>query len=217
MSALSECRLGGQAQRRTGYRCRDLQGCRRPAQTSVLLSEPKVLWTLCWRGMDSNFQDADARRAEKRAVLVGRRNVLRRSGTDGLYDSPLEGTVRCELVSAAGPDSGPDEYLESIKKGASDPFSCNQSLFYMVSMFYLREGTPENRRRVGSGAFVRTNGQARGPRTLEGPVSGSGVAAARGRCPRRLDARPIDQLDSHPDQSAQHSRGRAPAGRSART
>src|SRR6202040_748948 len=34
---------------------------------------------------------------------------------------------------------------------------------------------------------------------------------------RRLDARPIDQLDSHPDQSAQCSRGRAPARRSART
>src|SRR5204863_1965537 len=41
---------------------------------------------------------------------------------------------------------------------------------------------------------------------LEGPVSGSGGAAARRRCPRRLDARPINQLDLHPDQSAQRSR-----------
>jgi hypothetical protein len=54
-------------------------------------------------------------------------------------DSPLEGAVRCELVSVAGPDSGPDEFLESIKKGACHPFSCNQNLFYMVSMF-LPEG-----------------------------------------------------------------------------
>ena len=49
-------------------------------------------------------------------------------------DSPLEGAVRCELVSAAGPDTAPDEYLESIKKGGL-LISCNQNLFYMVSMF----------------------------------------------------------------------------------
>ena len=53
-------------------------------------------------------------------------------------DSPLEGAVRCELVSAAGPDTAPDEYLESIKKGGL-LISCNQNLFYMVSMF-LPEG-----------------------------------------------------------------------------
>jgi hypothetical protein len=69
--------------------------------------------------------------------------------------------------------------------------------------------SPSPRRRVR-----RTRSR---PRRLEGPVSGSGGAAARGRCSRRLDARPIDQLDSHSDQSAQHPRGRAPARRSART
>jgi len=53
-------------------------------------------------------------------------------------DSLLEGAVRCELVSAAGPDTAPDEYLESIKKGGL-LISCNQNLFYMVSMF-LPEG-----------------------------------------------------------------------------
>jgi hypothetical protein len=54
------------------------------------------------------------------------------------HDSLLEGAVRCELVSAAGPDTAPDEYLESIKKGGL-LLSCNQNLFYMVSMF-LPEG-----------------------------------------------------------------------------
>ena len=48
-------------------------------------------------------------------------------------DSPLEGAVRCELVSAAGSDSAPYEFLESIKKegpqpsDALPPFSCNQN------------------------------------------------------------------------------------------
>ena len=37
-------------------------------------------------------------------------------------DSPQEETVRCELVSAVGPDSRPDEYLESIKKGVERRF-----------------------------------------------------------------------------------------------
>src|ERR1700731_1727485 len=49
------------------------------------------------------------------------------------HDSPLEGAVRCELVSAAGSDSAPYEFLESIKKegpqpsDALPPFSCNQN------------------------------------------------------------------------------------------
>ena len=48
-------------------------------------------------------------------------------------DSPLEGAVRCELVSAAGSDSAAYEFLESIKKegpqpsDALPPFSCNQN------------------------------------------------------------------------------------------
>src|ERR1700738_16033 len=48
-------------------------------------------------------------------------------------DSLLEGAVRCELVSAAGSDSAPYEFLESIKKegpqpsDALPPFSCNQN------------------------------------------------------------------------------------------
>ena len=48
-------------------------------------------------------------------------------------DSTLEGAVRCELVSAAGSDSAPYEFLESIKKegpqpsDALPPFSCNQN------------------------------------------------------------------------------------------
>ena len=46
-------------------------------------------------------------------------------------DSLLEGAVRCELVSAAGSDSAPYEFLESIKKegpqpsDALPPFPCN--------------------------------------------------------------------------------------------
>ena len=49
------------------------------------------------------------------------------------HDSLLEGAVRCELVSAAGSDSAPYEFLESIKKegpqpsDALPPFSCNQN------------------------------------------------------------------------------------------
>ena len=48
-------------------------------------------------------------------------------------DSLQEGAVRCELVSAAGSDSAPYEFLESIKKerpqpsDALPPFSCNQN------------------------------------------------------------------------------------------
>ena len=44
------------------------------------------------------------------------------SGTGKFADSSLEETVRCELVSAVGPDSRPDEYLESIKKGVERRF-----------------------------------------------------------------------------------------------
>jgi len=57
----------------------------------------------------------------------------RSCGVEFAPDSPLEGAVRCELVSAAGSDSAPYEFLESIKKegpqpsDALPPFSCNQN------------------------------------------------------------------------------------------
>ena len=44
-------------------------------------------------------------------------------------DSLLEGAVRCELVSAAGSDSAPYEFLESIKKeGRNAAMPCHLSL-----------------------------------------------------------------------------------------
>ena len=57
----------------------------------------------------------------------------RRRPSGFAVDSPQEGAVRCELVSAAGSDSAPYEFLESIKKegpqpsDALPPFSCNQN------------------------------------------------------------------------------------------
>ena len=53
-------------------------------------------------------------------------------------DSPLEGAVRCELVSAAGSDSAPYEFLESIKKeGRNAAMPCHLSLVIKINFTWL--------------------------------------------------------------------------------
>ena len=60
-------------------------------------------------------------------------------------------------------------------------------------------------------------GRARRPRALEGaPPGGRGAARSRRR-PRRLDARPLDDVDPHPRQPAPRARGRAPGRGAARS
>jgi len=53
-------------------------------------------------------------------------------------DSSLEGAVRCELVSAAGSDSAPYEFLESIKKEGRNPaMPCHLSLVIKINFTWL--------------------------------------------------------------------------------
>ena len=53
-------------------------------------------------------------------------------------DSLLEGAVRCELVSAAGSDSAPYEFLESIKKEGRNPaMPCHLSLVIKINFTWL--------------------------------------------------------------------------------
>jgi len=53
-------------------------------------------------------------------------------------DSSLEGAVRCELVSAAGSDSAPYEFLESIKKeGRNAAMPCHLSLVIKINFTWL--------------------------------------------------------------------------------
>src|SRR5262249_37728123 len=56
----------------------------------------------------------------------------------------------------------------------------------------------------------------RRPRALEGTTPGGGGAAPGGRHPRRLDARPVHDLDAHPGQPAPRSRDGAPGRGAAR-
>jgi hypothetical protein len=54
------------------------------------------------------------------------------------HDSALEGAVRCELVSAAGSDSAPYEFLESIKKeGRNAAMPCHLSLVIKINFTWL--------------------------------------------------------------------------------
>ena len=84
------------------------------------------------RRMGNHNQEARCLQADsdtRKSMLAGPRS----EEVAFAHDSALEGAVRCELVSAAGSDSAPYEFLESIKKegpqpsDALPPFSCNQN------------------------------------------------------------------------------------------
>jgi hypothetical protein len=62
-------------------------------------------------GCDGSHRRARESEEDRQGDFAGQTPIS--GGTDGLHDSPLEGGVRCELVSVAA-----DEFLESIKKGS---------------------------------------------------------------------------------------------------